>query len=302
MPTRILFRTGNESLLGLTDEQNERLSFLRKDDEIGREVMMKRMQSPFPEYEQAELARRTALPENDPDFHNASEEQKKAYVAAASSSFHLFNKVMDEEIQNTLTPEQMEKVQLLKMQLLPEMGLPSVSMFEPLGLTDEQKEEMEAIKQEMMSEFDLLVDEAMSQRREFFKVMIESVVEANQETPLTSWDEVSKAMAQGAVKAGEKPEFRQRHQEFNKKGQSFATRFRDRLMNVLTDEQLDEMQRIMDESPDFVKQMIQVGKQQREAMEQSGQYIPGPNSWRPGDGAPADFKMERQEQRFPRRR
>lgn len=300
LPTRILFRTGNESLLGLTDEQNERLSFLRKDNEIGREVMMKRLQSPFPEYEQAEQAMRATIPNDDPDFRNTSEEQEKAYVAAASVSYSFFDKIMDEEIYNTLTPEQMKTVQFLKMQLLPEMGYPSVSMFEPLGLSDEQKKEMEAIKQEMLVEFDLLVDEAMNHRREYFKAMLESVVETNRETPLTSWEEISKAMSTGATKAGEKPEFQQRFQEHNKKGQSFATRFRDRLMNVLTDEQLDEMQKIMDDSPDFVKQMLQARKQQRDAMERSGQYVPGPDSWRPGDPLPAQFKVERQQSRFPR--
>jgi len=300
LPTRILLRTGNESLLNLTDEQNERLSFLRKDNEIGREVMMKRLQSPFPEFDQAERAMLAAVPQDDPNFYNATEEQKKAYIAAASVSYSFFDKVKDEEIENTLTPEQMKTVQLLKMQLLPEMGFPSVSMFEPLGLSDEQKKEMEAIKQGMLAEFDLLVDEAMSLRREYFKAMLENVVEANRVTPLTSGEEVSKAMSAGATKAGEKPELRQRYQEHSKKGQSFATRFRDRLMNVLTDEQLDAMQKVMDDSPDFVKRMLQAGKQQRTATEKSNQYVPGPGSWRPGDSLPAQFKIERQQGRFPR--
>ena len=299
VPTMILFRTGNESLLGLTEEQNERFFFLRKENEIGRELMMKRLQSPFPEYDQAMQEERNTIPQDDPLFNNATEEQKKAYVAAASKSYAFFDQVIEEEIQGILTPEQMEKVQLLKMQLLPEMGMPCVSMFEPLGLTDEQRKEMEAIKQEMLPEFDGLVDEAMSLRREFFQLMLEDVVEINKTTPLTSESEIGKAMSKGANKVMADKKWQQKGLENSKKGQSFATRFRDRLMNVLTDEQLDKMQKIMDESPDFVKRMLQQGKQQRAAMEKSGQYVPGPDSWRPGDGVPADFKTERQEKRFP---
>jgi hypothetical protein len=155
VPARILLRTGSESPLGLSDEQNARLASLRKENEIGRELVMERLQSPSPEFVQAMQAQQATVPKDDPDFHNATEEQKKAYVAAASVGSRLFFKILDEEVQNTLTPEQMEKVQLLKMQLLPEMGLPSVYMFAPLGLSDEQKKEMEAIKQEMLPEFDL---------------------------------------------------------------------------------------------------------------------------------------------------
>ena len=305
-PAQILFRMGEESLLDLTEEQNERFFFLRKESEIGREVMMKRLQSPWPEYEQTDRAMRNAVPQDDPYFYNASEEQKQAYLAAATAHYALYDQVINEEIQDILTPEQMEKVQLLKMQLLPEMGLPSVAMFEPLGLSDEQKKEMEAIRQEMLSEFDQLVDEAMSNRREYFKGMLENVTEMNKAAPLTSMDDLGKAMRQGGEKMFKKmqtdKDWQQRLQENAKKGQNFATRFRDRLMNVLTDEQLDKMQKIMDDSPEFVKRILQAGKQQREAVEKSGQYQPGPDSWRPGDGLPKDFKLERQEQRFPSRR
>jgi ATPase subunit of ABC transporter with duplicated ATPase domains len=139
----------------------------------------------------------------------------------------------------------------------------------------------------------------MSHRREFFKVMIEDVVETNKETTLTSWNEIQKAMSKGATKAHENKELRQKFQENSKKGQNFATRFRDRLMNVLTDAQLDKMQKIMDESPDFVKRMLQEGKQRKVAMAKSDEYRPGPDSWRPGDGTPAEFKRERQQRKFP---
>jgi hypothetical protein len=84
----------------------------------------------------------------------------------------------------------------------------------------------------------------------------------------------------------------------------FMTLLQNRLMNVLTDEQLNKMQKIMDESPMFVKQTLARHKmQQMQQMvipPQPG-WVPGPDSWRPGMPMPVEFKEERKtRQGFPR--
>jgi Ni/Co efflux regulator RcnB len=55
------------------------------------------------------------------------------------------------------------------------------------------------------------------------------------------------------------------------------------------------MQKVLDEAPEFAKKMITQSKIQREAQKKSPQYVPGPDSWRPGDPVPVEFKKERQE-------
>ncbi len=300
LPALMLFRSNQESYLNLTEEQNERLFFLRKENELAKEVSEKRSQNPTPEMLQIKKETYEAIPDNDPDFRNATEEQKRAYVTALEKFCKaFFENAMDDEVAETLTPEQMQKVNLLKLQLLPEIGYPNVSMFESLGLSDEQKAEMEAIKEEMRPEFDALVDEEMSMRREFFIAMIDNVKEMNKIQPFQSKEEVFKKMSEAGGKARETNEekWSQRRKANAEKGQKFATRFKARLMNVLTDEQLDKMQKLMDEAPDFVKKMLRNMRQERIENERNGVYRPGPDSWRPGDGTPAEFKNERK--KFP---
>jgi len=71
-------------------------------------------------------------------------------------------------------------------------------------------------------------------------------------------------------------------------------------MNVLTDEQLDKMQKILDEAPAFAKRMLAQSKAQQEEQKRSQTYTPGPDSWRPGDPLPEQFKEERKTGNFPR--
>ena len=73
-----------------------------------------------------------------------------------------------------------------------------------------------------------------------------------------------------------------------------------RMMNVLTDDQLDRMQEIIDETPASIKRFLAGVKAMREFQEKLPGYVPGPDSWRPGMPLPAQFKEERRTGRFPR--
>ncbi len=299
---RLLFRAGGETELGLSEEQSARLAFLRKDNEIGKELMQRKFQEQDPALMQAEAASRAAISKDDPYFENSSEEQKRAFVAANEAFFRIFDDTLEEEVADTLSPEQMQKVQMLKLQLLPEMGLAVPSMFEPLGLSEEQRAEMEAIRQEMEPEFEALLDESMSVKKEYLKLMTDELAAANKEQPFASSDEVFKAMRPAGEKASKNENLIRKQREVAEKGKKFATRIKENLMNVLTDEQLDRMQRILDETPEFAKKMLAGMRQQREAAEKSGQWSPGPGSWRPGDGMPDEFKKQRQQGRFPKQK
>jgi Ni/Co efflux regulator RcnB len=96
-------------------------------------------------------------------------------------------------------------------------------------------------------------------------------------------------------------EMRRRSNDLRERGTQFTTLLQHRLMNVLTDEQLDRMAQILDETPEAIKQALAQMRAGREAQSQSPRYVPGPESWRPGDPLPAQFRQERQTPgRFPR--
>ena len=93
---------------------------------------------------------------------------------------------------------------------------------------------------------------------------------------------------------------REKSVDLRDRGTKFATLLQNRLMNVLTDEQLVKMQDILDATPEFAKKLLAEHRAQREAAQQSPTYIPGPDSWRPGDPMPMQIREERQRSRFPR--
>ena len=296
----IFFRAGAESELGLTEEQANRLAFLRKDNELGKDLMRRKFQEKDPELMAAHEASEAAIPKDDPYMERATEEQKKAFVAANEAFFKLPVEYMDREVAETLTPEQMEKVQALKLQLQPEMGLPSASMLEPLGLTDEQKEQMAAVKKEMEPEFEKLLDEMMELRKEELKLMVETMTADIQESKPESVEEIMKAMRTASQKSSNNESLRKKYRENKERGSKFAARLKAKLMNVLTDEQLDKMQKMLDDTPDFAKKMLAGMRKSREALEKSDKWQPGPDSWRPGDGTPEEFKLERKKGAFPK--
>ena len=301
---RIMLSQGGEAEFGLTEEQDARLSFLRKENEIAQELFRRKFQQQDPELLKANELANAAILKDDPYFYNATDEQKRAYMEANMGLFQFADKYMDQELRETLTPEQMVKVQTLKLQLLPGMGLPSPAMFEPLGLSDEQKAEMETIKSEMKAEFDSLVDEQMGMRREFLSTITAELVEKlkneDMDSPNRLFDELS-TIGKKTMEDFSKDENQiKMRKATDERGRKFATLLKARLMNVLTDEQLDKMQKLMDDSPDFVKKMLAKMSTEREEAEKSNQWSPGPNSWRPGDGTPEDFKNERKKGNFPK--
>jgi hypothetical protein len=89
------------------------------------------------------------------------------------------------------------------------------------------------------------------------------------------------------------PDGGKRGMEFMDRGTKLATLMQNRMMNVLTDEQLDKMQEIMDDTPASVKKILVRFKAMREFQKKVPVYTPGPDSWRPGMPLPEQFREER---------
>jgi hypothetical protein len=296
IPLGIMLRSGGESELGLTEEQKQRFVSLYRGDNMGREVGQRLRENPPPEMFQAmEVYQATLLPD-DPLFERATEEQKTAFRNATIGQMNFLVEALQKEVEETLTPEQMLQVRKLEMQLMPAMCIPFPSMFEPLDLTDEQKEAMDKIAEEMKVEFDRLTLEEAKLKGERL-IATYGLLDGK---TFASNEEFQKARQEIHRQFVPSEEMRKKALDLRERGSKFTTLLQDRLMNVLTDEQLDKMQKIMDASPEFAKKIIAESKAQREAQERSPVWVPGPDSWRPGMPQPVQYKEERRTGRFPR--
>jgi Spy/CpxP family protein refolding chaperone/predicted peroxiredoxin len=291
-----MMRFGGEAELTLTDEQKQRLPFLYKENELGAEWFQKMRQNPTPEYTQAMNALDATVIKGDPWFERATEEQKNAFREASMSEGMLLWNGLQNDVQETLTPEQMLKVRQLEMQLMPALGIPFPSMYEPLGLTDEQKKEMNKITDELKAEFDRLTMEQAAWKAE----QIVALYKTFEGKTFTKREDFDKARNEAFRKRVPSEEQRKKANELHEQGTKLMSQLQTRLMNVLTDDQLMKMQKIMDDTPEFAKKLLVEFKKMREATKKSPDYVPGPDSWRPGDPLPAQFKEERQRSRFPR--
>jgi len=296
MPLRVLLRSGGETELGITDEQKQPLSFLYKDMELGVEFMRKMHREQAPELLQVMQAQDAARLPDDPHFERATEEQKNAYREAEMAMNTLALSAMQGAVVETLTPEQMLKVRKLEMQLMSEMGIPFPAMFDPLDLTEEQKKEMEKITDTMKAEFERLTLEDATLGAERTAIIFRTL----QGKSFDSYDEFQKSLMDAFRQHVPSEAARKKGVDIQERGIKLTTLLQSRLMNVLTDEQLDKMQKILDETPEFAKKLIAEMKAQREEQKKSPVYVPGPDSWRPGMPMPGQFKEERQTGRFPR--
>ena len=297
---RMAMRLIGADELGLSEEQKERLPFTADGDGMKQAPYedFYNSPSPAPELVEARMALKTALIPDDPFLEHASEEQKYAFVEAAAKIDGLFQKTLRVTIEEILTPEQMREVRKLEIQLMAELGVPFPSMFEIFDLTDEQKKEMDEIIGEMKPQYDRLVLEFLTLESEIEYAQMRSEIKGK---TFASLEELHKSFGEIRSRyAMANPDGNKRSREFYERGTKFATLLQDRMMNVLTDEQLDRMQVVLDETPNSIKRFLAGVKAMRELQKMLPAYAPGPDSWRPGMPLPVLFKEERRTGNFPR--
>jgi len=296
MPLRHMLLAGAEGELGLTEDQKQRLAPLYAEPALGWSWYLQMLQNPTPEFVQIQTALEATRIPDDPYFEHATEEQKNAYREASFALENALLAVMQTEIQETLTPEQMLQVRKLEMQMMSEMGIPFPSMFDPLDLTEEQREEMNNIADELKAEFDQLTMESAVLHAERHAAMYRSLHGQS----FASQTELHTVLQERQRRFVPSEEMRRRGNDLQERGTRLMTLLQTRLMNVLTDDQLDKMQEILNATPEFANNLIAERRARREAARQSPIYMPGPDSWRPGDPMPTQFREERQRSRFPR--
>ena len=309
------FRQG----VGLTDEQHEQLRFMySKDGSMGHWYRSRAETNP----ELASLleeSSRLLPPEsrlNDPYGENMTAEDMQAWLANSAKMSTIYRSETQRDIENLLTPEQMQAVREYELAMMGEMPIFNPSMFESLDLTDEQREKMEAIKSEMEPLFGQIVEEIVKAEDELqqFRFDLFEVVGIKFDENGRLVDENGRSLQDNPEVARQKGELmekkfsenvamRTRMEQLSDRARGFMRGFKFEMLDVLTDEQLTKMQHIIDNPPEYVKRMrdrLQATRAEREKQE-NNRWQPGPDSWRPGDPLPIEYLERRQQRgRFPR--
>lgn len=283
-----------ETEIGLDETQRQNLSHLTKDNEIVSERTRKKMHSNEPPFQAASEEWERNVPKGDRRFEKATEEQKKAFVKSGEAFFAIVADEQQNEVAETLTDEQMQKLRLVESQLLPEIGLISPYMFDFLGLSDDQKEQMQEIKKAFESEFDKLIDEAIALRTECRKASIELA-----KLEYKEGEDFWKLYAKSAKEVNKNEELKDKYASNNKRGYEFSVRLKAKLIGVLTEEQLTKYETLTANPSSAVKKWLEGFREMRKQREKAGQWQPGPDSWKPGDGVSEEKRIKRGDGAFP---
>jgi len=92
--------------------------------------------------------------------------------------------------------------------------------------------------------------------------------------------------------------------EMQSRSRAFSTQFKVKMFDVLTDEQWKRLQELIDNPPahamGLLKLMKEMNGESENGKNSGGGYVPGPNSWRPGDPIPEEYRQQRNRGNFPR--
>jgi len=205
-------------------------------------------------------------------------------------------------LNEALTPEQWQSINESLLANMGEELLISPNLFGILDLTDEQHERMEQIKKEFEPEIEEILENWVDGELTLLKMMsveFESTKEADTEFP--DIEAIQKRLM------AENPEYKKIREEMQSKSKAFAEKFKTQMFDVLTDEQWTRLQELIDNPPEhalvFRKylQKQQGETDESEASETPDMWMPGPGSWRPGEGISEGYRIERNNRsRFPR--
>ena len=240
-----------------------------------------------------------------PYAENLSEETRKQAFDLDLKQTELVRIKTQNIINETLTPDQLQKVkefQISAMSLPSAMPFITPGMFEALDLSDDQKKQLDAIKKDMDSDFEKQMDK-WGEIQLKFSEKIQEAVDKKLEG-VTDPEERLKIMINPGQEIGrrvreENPDLQREWNEAIESGQGFSNKLKFRMFDVLTDEQMERMAQLIDNPPDYVKRTLRRWRGNGDS--ETGEWKPGPDSWKPGDGIPEEYRQQREERRFPRR-
>jgi len=280
----------------ISDEQYQQIRAIRYEEGGGLREVNEYRKGPENRQrmeEQSEMAR-------SPRFQNADEKTKAELIFDLEKKRSAdIDSIKENAINNLLTAEQKQKIREFELVNMPNQRFISFHAFEALDLTDAQKQELEAIKKEFEPEFERQLEEFANLEDLDNKMWIMMKAE-NKKQGGDDKDFYSRVDAIRAQLLAKNPEFKRMHEKMVAERELFAVQARTKMFDVLTDEQWDRLQELMDNPPDYFKVWRKKIKEAKEAAKKEGTWMPGPGAWQPGSGAiPEGYRQERNS-RFPR--
>jgi Spy/CpxP family protein refolding chaperone len=278
---------------GISDEQVQQIQDVQKN--LGMNLQQN------PEFQEIMKEMQGIIKPDDPFMLNADEETQKKMQDIQGRVTSLTMNSMTDAIDNILTPEQKRKMDELQLASMSEMPIISPRMFDALDLTDEQKQKMEGIKKELQPEFENnlenLANGAITIQNKIFDEFEKQGGDMNADPKVLQ--EKMEAISKKLVE--EDPELKKIQEEMASQGKLFATQFKMKMFDVLTDEQWARLQELTDNPPEYIKALR---KKMQERFggkaEQTGPWQPNADSWKPGEAIPEEYRQKRKTREFPK--
>jgi Spy/CpxP family protein refolding chaperone len=281
--------------LGITEEQSRR--FVEITDAFGSDDYIPDLQEARDRMREIRRSARelTVVPE----------ETENELVALFEMTVPVQFEKLNADYAEVFTPEQRRQYQefvLASMSVLPFIH---PGAFDALGLTGEQRKQMEEIRKELEPEIERLYDLEYDNIKAFQTKMEAAIKEIASDEALRkmSFEERGKIIKEVHERLmREEPELKKAMDSLLKQKRNFDDRYKIRVYDILTDAQMARFTRLLNNPPEFVKRFIENRKKEFGELDESGGWLPGPNSWRPGDPVPEGYLQQREERRkrFPR--
>jgi len=286
--------------LGVTEEQNRRIQ----------DVMRPSMNPPNdPELRSVmdEMGKLHAENPGGPFGENTSEETRKKFTDLQEKMQDAFTKRMENAVNDNMTPDQIKKIQEYNLSMVSHSPFVSPKAFEALDLSDDQKVQLDQIKKEMAPEFERYI-EKWADTQAKFNAKIQKDMQDDLDEKLkdvTDPDEFERILREPrSIRVDADSVEHQEMMATQEAGTAFTNRLRLRVSDILTDEQRERLERLINDPPEYIKKMqgryLHHPQMTQDAPQPESEWRPGPDSWKPGDGVPEEY-VEEQRARFPGR-
>lgn len=288
--------SGFRDAMGFTEEQIQQLDFMTsKGGSMGHWFQTKKLGDPKLKKMLEEAAE---IQEGDHHMLHITPEQRERYHELLEEMTDYYYEETQKDFEKVLTPEQLQSVHETEIALLSEMGMVNPAMFEALDLTEEQRAELEEIKKEMETEFEALIEDSVAVQNATKDILYESLKNGE----ITSYEELEKSLETASENPENKKKIEKTRLEHVDKGRQFMSRFKVKMLDVLSDAQLEKMQTLIEQPPKYLADYLKKIQAQRDAMKKAGHFNPGPDAWEPGDPIPEEYLEKRLPGRFPKKK
>jgi Spy/CpxP family protein refolding chaperone len=255
-----------------------------------------------PEYQKLQKEIQAMINPDDPFPLNADKETLNKWQEMEERGTAWMLNYYSTGIRSILTPEQQHKVQEIHWANIENYPIVSPYLFEALGLTDAQKQQMEEIRKELEPEFEKNLDDFANGQLFLVNMMYDEL----EKLGVKDIDGMNKELSAVRRILAESPEYKRIMNEAPSKSKQFSEQFKTRLYDVLTDEQLARLQKLISNPPEHVqvfrKKFNKLSSESEEAKKKPDVWTPGPDSWKPGDPIPEQYRQQRNKRQgsFPR--